>query len=1143
MYRHNATSIKETNEKMFISEQEKALFDSYETTKRRSNDTYTRSQIDELMKQTEDVKVSLSSENGVVLLDNNYKGIVEVVNLKGRTLQNTTTLEVSAVGEKINDSQYNISLKSMNAGNLLDLSDKPYIENDIRVLYTSAYNSIVERYGDRGLKVTAIDPAIRSCGFIRIPDYPVDLHVKVDVIGSGCVSLKTLDHVSDYFSGIVSNKTVRFTIPANSGLRKIELDAGDTRDVSVIYDNIVISTFRHDDDKHWEEYKEDRIDIISPVQLHSGFSHNNKYDGKLIYDELFIENGKLLIQNRFKTVKLNDVIDTSVVEAFKEDLYENHYRVNIVFEVDPIYGELSREYRLLSTVCDKLPSTHNTAESKNFIAAEIYKLDSKIYFFVKIEKTIIDRYGGSTMKERFINYLKSLDATVTYETYKNNVIEIADLNKLSLQLFENTVIDIESSVKPSKIDIISPTNFSSVLSENISELELLEKEIKSLSNISEEAVLDVKMNTNVIELDSTPGLIDEVTINGKTYVNLFPSLDKVYIDTGGTTTTFGRNDDGSIYWEATEPPTNHQFAHVASKYFRGLKPNTEYTVVAKVKENTASKFMLCDSGNNSDGTPGPYLFNKNVYINNKVTGIVSGITITREDIDTANRRYSLYLGKGVTGKIVIEKIMMFEGRLSDEEICMVTEQTSMLSVANNEPLTFTSKSTKNLFDGKYVHGYIGDSSGIIQQEGVSLYAISGKSYIPCEANEDYFINIELPEDKKYRTQFRVYFYGTNKEYLGFDQSVLLSVGMTVPNGYRFTTPKDAKYLRFRLYSGDTTQVYETNYKTVLTKRCKNSLLYSEYKGNSTSIDLSKYGVEGGLKSLPDGKRDRIFKKNGKYYIEQVAGYVKLTGDIPDNRWYVSSLNGQFNNIQCFIYRVYDNSEFLPPYIESAYNVSNLLTNLLKAISPRSTTNVGANVEKVGVSVYDQNSNELRIAVPKSDLQTLDLAGFKKWLDDNNGLEVIYQLAEPRIIEIKEDLDLMLYEDESEISVEGGCAIPEVTFKTGRYIQTAVNSMMKKVNELEKEQVDRIKLIIDSTYSADLSLHKTMLMSVNSRVINERDEELISILKTYINTNSFDRDKLEQQIDLFTLIDKIDFETSIKLFDMISELRDIIELEN
>ena len=50
MYRHSA--IKETTDKMFVSQAEKDLYDSYESTMRNIDDTYLKSEVDEVMKQT-----------------------------------------------------------------------------------------------------------------------------------------------------------------------------------------------------------------------------------------------------------------------------------------------------------------------------------------------------------------------------------------------------------------------------------------------------------------------------------------------------------------------------------------------------------------------------------------------------------------------------------------------------------------------------------------------------------------------------------------------------------------------------------------------------------------------------------------------------------------------------------------------------------------------------------------------------------------------------------------------------------------------------------------------------------------------------------------------------------------------------------
>ena len=54
MYKHIADSIKESSDRMFISSEEKTKFNNYENTMRRKDDSYSKTEVDNKIKELSD---------------------------------------------------------------------------------------------------------------------------------------------------------------------------------------------------------------------------------------------------------------------------------------------------------------------------------------------------------------------------------------------------------------------------------------------------------------------------------------------------------------------------------------------------------------------------------------------------------------------------------------------------------------------------------------------------------------------------------------------------------------------------------------------------------------------------------------------------------------------------------------------------------------------------------------------------------------------------------------------------------------------------------------------------------------------------------------------------------------------------------
>ena len=92
MYKHSAESILETTKKRFVSKADKDKYDGYNDRLREKNDIYTKEELLTVEKEFSEIK-EVNSGN-VVSIENTIEGQVKVLELQGKTVQDTEVINI-----------------------------------------------------------------------------------------------------------------------------------------------------------------------------------------------------------------------------------------------------------------------------------------------------------------------------------------------------------------------------------------------------------------------------------------------------------------------------------------------------------------------------------------------------------------------------------------------------------------------------------------------------------------------------------------------------------------------------------------------------------------------------------------------------------------------------------------------------------------------------------------------------------------------------------------------------------------------------------------------------------------------------------------------------------------------------------------
>ena len=591
-----------------------------------------------------------------------------------------------------------------------------------------------------------------------------------------------------------------------------------------------------------------------------------------------------------------------------------------------------------------------------------------------------------------------LDIKVT----KVNQIELQERYEKSLPKIEGKIKEVESLINRVDTAIASGTQDLEVKEARNGEVSLnarlerdlanTNRELEKIKKLEESTVSTVITDSSFTTVsETTGGYFEDVKIEGKTLVNLCTNTQNI-----------------NLYTEDNK----QNKIKLSTSY--DLKLGETYSLVVKlsnVVQGTSLNRLAFNFGDSNldDIYEKTVLLEEGLCIipfnmgNYSQTSEWFSIRVPSSDISAGARATAEYL-------------LILEGDHTDKDISFFEGLKSVGQDADEISVS----SVKG--DGNLVE-YI-ELNGVIVSDGEdytdSVYVRT--NYIAVEPNQTYYI--KRSTNVLYKN-YTVYFYGSNKSYLGSKFSLTSE----------FTTVADTRFIRIdmaKLDGTDNTQEDIKNCDFVVSK-CRVSE-YIPHQSDKKQILYYNPNTETWEKPILR-EWDSIEKHaDGKYYYHKRSEEVVLNGS--ESWWKDLSIGA--------------NTTRYGTKIQNAQNTntSNKLVCNLFACS--GVTTYGTDVEDT--QIYD-NSLYVRINTSKAQ----DAEGFKAWLQANN-VTVVYQLAEEEVYECT-NLDLITYQNETNLIVNSGAIQPKITLKVLSNISNIIKLLQEKVSILENKFIKGLKQIL------------------------------------------------------------------------------------
>ena len=205
------------------------------------------------------------------------------------------------------------------------------------------------------------------------------------------------------------------------------------------------------------------------------------------------------------------------------------------------------------------------------------------------------------------------------------------------------------------------------------------------------------------------------------------------------------------------------------------------------------------------------------------------------------------------------------------------------------------------------------------------------------------------------------------------------------NWYKYQLTPKTHYVKF--------YVSNENAKDFIFEERENATSYIENKESIIEISLSEP-----LRSLPNGVKDKIIKRNGQWVVERNIKEATFDGSLDENWKFHSSTTGYSRFIN-------DLDDIFAEY----YTVgNNLLSPEYKTLTDESSSCYEPSIFKRA----DNNRGAFYLNVPDDDNYIKD--NFREWLSQNP-FTIIYQLVKPIYEPLNIDSSINLYLDITHIS--------------------------------------------------------------------------------------------------------------------------------
>ena len=724
--------------------------------------------------------------------------------------------------------------------------------------------------------------------------------------------------------------------------------------------------------------------------------------------------------------------------------------------------------------------------------------DSDIEHCLKTSNDLIIYLNRSRIETQdvqgFSKWLKDNKLKIIYQTTTPQFIPLPHDQQIKLRTFANKtnisfLTEIEGTIKAQV-----PKSLGATVNTHTTQISNLNKELDRVKKLEESTVSTVTTESDFTTVEATSnGYFEDVKLKGKTLVNLWDiSKMKKASSISVADNYVTVNADGS--WIDCHPVYTAGAVPM-------LKPNTEYTVITHIKNNTLNSYMSLNV-DNANRSP----FTKNITIEQGFTGYYICKLTTKTDLSKSDTSLRCQIGSQCTTGTIVFNCILLEGDHTQNPPNGYIE--GLKSVGQDVDEIVVSSVNENLFDKNQtlINGYI----SMRYDYGLGVIVPSdgcrATDFIRVDSNTTYTLNNDNNIDETCG------FYDATKKCI------------TVVRGNIVTSPSNAKYMRCTIKRSDFEQGFQIVRGTQTTE-------YTPHQADKKRLLFYNNETQAWEKPILR-EWDSIEKHaDGKYYYHQRSGEVVLNGSedwiIDNDATKETSLHFRLNGTSYNLKPTnnnYSNAEFICDKF-----------TLRNADFVWSTNTQNPNGVYEGIAI--NSSSFICVRVLKSKLSTQDVAGFKQWLQTNN-VTVVYQLAQEKVYECT-NIDLITYANETNYVVESGAIVPKTTLKVHNNISNVVSLLQKKVSLLEsnmtKYMVTQNRMQLASTYSTDSVTFKVDYFSLCGDEENY-DEDLYNLIlnNILVGKDNYDYDKMFTMILDYASWNQISWEQ----FDILVGLMDI-----
>lgn len=869
-----------------------------------------------------------------------------------------------------------------------------------------------------------------------------------------------------------------------------------------------------------------------------------------ISDKLIKKDGKWVIEKNITDITLqggenwelfrNYVSDGVVVPTGdRTELFQCPLPKNVPAALKDSASNTKR--RIMST---KFITTYGGSTWDN-ISSEAISFNHLGKLCVRISKAKIPASDATTVTTQFRTWLEEHQVKVKYPMANPIYIELPEEYQFTLNSFDGgTSVEVLSSVRPN-MKIKTPTSVTSLLDRSKESILKLSDKVADIETMKNTTCPTVKGYRPICIEDTSDGIIDDISIEGNTLVNLatVKNVDQLVI--AGYPSEMKREiiKPGTFKWtkEVSSGNAFYPKIYLSTRDYGMFVPGRKYTVKYKIRSSSdlIQGFAICNGDayivNQEDReyTPEIIRYNTREFKNYNEVSVCFVAKKPEKQLET-----KVSIGFGPMNDnapypqwVEIMDLMIVEGDHTTDGIAFFEGIKSVEGDINVKTLD-----TKvNLCE------WYGSTTVKANQAGNDL------RFIPFTPTSDtYTIKILSGDSRVNSSNIAYRLLDRYGRILGYRQSnthnayITTAVSHVNLNYYEYNIDyRDVAYLQIfwnSLNESDITidgivavdgHIPAEEYNKLSFRPAKTDtrpLMYLDTDGQW------KYPV---LRKVTDKVRDTIEKhSDGKYYYHRRTKEQLLVSN-PESG-YMWDKHSSIEDDERYTYFV-----LFDEMNKHVYNSDEICVVADKLVGTSRTNITMINHSSVSMSSSrTYGKSFITIKVLKTQIGGDTLPSFKAWLD-KFPVNIVYQYQE-QIFECM-PIDLPSYNGNTVLAIENSIIYPKVEARVNNNISEMVNKLKTKIGILESDFNEKMviqnKIMLDSRYCSDkINLRVEIATRDSSYLNNAEDLDLYNLICKNILAPEvrYTREEIEDIVDFYTMIGKLSLMSAEELFSIISK---------